>query len=301
MDTILSGVYGLMDRLLPFAFAEPAFMKRALLALLFTAPSAAALGVPLVQHRMAFFSDAIGHSAFTGVALGVLLGVSPSWTMVAFGAVVAVAITLVKGRTELSSDTVIGVFFSTVVALGIAIISRQKGLTRNLQAFLYGDPLAVTDAELLWMASLVLLVAVFLAFLYNRVLLMGIHEGFARTKGVRVPAVEISFALVVALVVTAAIRTVGILLVTALLVIPAASARNIARGAASALWVSVGIAVLSGFAGIAASWYLDTATGATVVLVASLCFAATALMQGRSPKEINERKYFVAPTSGPSL
>ena len=134
--------------------------------------------------------------------------------------------------------------FWTVIALGIAIISRGKGLTRNLQAFLYGDPLAVTDAELLWMAALFLLVSAYLAFLYNRILLLGIHEGFARTKGVRVPAVEISFALVVALVVTAAIRAVGILLVTALLVVPAAAARNVARGAASALWVSVGIAVL---------------------------------------------------------
>jgi len=219
-ETILAGVFALTDRLLPFAFAEPAFMKRALLALLLTAPAAAALGVPLVQHRMAFFSDAIGHSAFTGVALGVLLGVSPSWTMVAFGLLVAVAITLVRGRTGLSSDTVIGVFFSTVVALGIAIISREKGLTRNLQAFLYGDPLAVTDAELLWMGALFLVVAAYLAFLYNRILLLGIHEGFARAKGVRAPAVEISFALVVALVVTAAIHTVGILLVTALLVIP---------------------------------------------------------------------------------
>jgi zinc transport system permease protein len=228
---------------------------------------------------MAFFSDAIGHSAFTGVALGVLLGVSPSWTMVAFGALVAVAITLVKGRTDLSSDTVIGVFFSTVVALGIAVISREKGLTRNLQAFLYGDPLAVTDAELLWMAALFLIVAGYLALLYNRILLLGIHEGFARTKGVRAQAVGISFALVVALVVTAAIRAVGILLVTALLVIPAATARNVARGAASALWVSVGVAVLSGFAGIVASWYLDTATGATVVLAAAACFAVTALVR----------------------
>jgi len=96
LETILSGVFTLMDRLLPFAFVEPAFMKRALLALLLTAPAAAALGVPLVQHRMAFFSDAIGHSAFTGVALGVLLGISPSWTMVAFGVLVAVAITLVN-------------------------------------------------------------------------------------------------------------------------------------------------------------------------------------------------------------
>jgi len=277
VETTLSFVFALMDRLLPFSFAEPSFMKRAILSILLTAPAAAALGVPLVQHRMAFFSDAVGHSAFTGVALGVLLGVSPSWTMVAFGAFVAVAIILVKGRTDLSSDTVVGVFFSTVVALGIAVISREKGLTRNLQAFLYGDPLAVSDTELLWMAGVFLLVCAFLALLYNRILLLGIHEGFARTKGVRAQAVEISFALVVALVVTAAIRAVGILLVTALLVIPAATARNVARGAASALWISVAVAVLSGFSGIVASWYLDTATGATVVLAAAACFALTAL------------------------
>ena len=122
-------------------------------------------GVPLVQHRMAFFSDAIGHSAFTGVALGLILGISPSWTVVAFGAVVAVAIVLVRGRTGLSADTVTGVFFSAVVALGIAVISRERGLTRNLQAFLYGDLLAVTDAELAWMAVLSVLVAGYLLLL----------------------------------------------------------------------------------------------------------------------------------------
>ncbi|HEX9191892.1 MAG TPA: metal ABC transporter permease [Candidatus Deferrimicrobiaceae bacterium] len=284
MDWILSGVFGLMGHLLPFAFAEPAFMKRALLGLLLVAPAAAAIGVPLVQHRMAFFSDAIGHSAFTGVALGLILGISPSWTVTAFGAIVAIAIVLVRGRTGLSPDTVTGVFFSAVVALGIAIISRERGLTRNLQAFLYGDPLAVTDPELAWMAALLLLVSAWLALSYNRILLLGIHEGFARTKGVPVRAVEISFALVVALVVTAAIRAVGILLVTALLVIPAAAARNVARAAAPALWISVGIALLSGISGIVASWYLDTATGATVVLAAACCFALTALYRSARPE-----------------
>jgi zinc transport system permease protein len=284
MEGILSGAFALMGHLLPFSFAEPAFMKRALLGLLLVAPAAAAIGVPLVQHRMAFFSDAIGHSAFTGVALGLILGISPSWTVAAFGAIVAVAIVLVRGRTGLSPDTVTGVFFSAVVALGIAIISRERGLTRNLQAFLYGDPLAVTDAELAWMAALLLFVTAWLALFYNRILLLGIHEGFARTKGVPVRAVEISFALVVALVVTAAIRAVGILLVTALLVIPAASARNVARAAAPALWISVGIALLSGVSGIVASWYLDTATGATVVLAAACCFALTALYRAARPE-----------------
>jgi zinc transport system permease protein len=269
-----------MGHLLPFGFAEPLFMKRAIVALLCVAPAAAAVGVPLVHFRMAFFSDAIGHSAFTGVAIGVLLGVHPLLTMVAFGLFVAWAITLVKGRTELSPDTVIGVFFSTVIALGIAVISAQKGLTRNLQAYLYGDLLAVSETELLWMAALLFGVAAYLFLAFNRIMLIGVHEGFAKSMGVPVRALEISFALVVALVVTTAIRAVGILLVTALLVVPAASARNIARGAVSAFWGAVAIAVASGLSGIAASYYLDTATGATVVLFAAAFFAVTAMLKG---------------------
>ncbi len=277
MDVIFTSIYGVMDRLLPFAFAEPAFMKRAILAMLLIAPTAAAVGVPLVHFRMAFFSDAIGHSAFTGVALGVLLGIHPLLTMVAFGLFVAWAITLVKGRTELSPDTVIGVFFSTVIALGIAVISAQKGLTRNLQSYLYGDLLAVSEMEVLWLAFLFLGVGAYLFLTFNRLMLLGIHEGFARSRGVPVRALEISFALVVALVVTAAIRAVGILLVTALLVIPAAAARNAARGTALAFWGAIAVSVVSGLAGIAASYSLDTATGATVVLFTSAFFALTAV------------------------
>jgi zinc transport system permease protein len=279
MDPLLSPVYALMDRVLPLAFAEPEFMKRAILAVLFIAPAAAAMGVPLVQFRMAFFSDAIGHSAFTGVALGVLLGIHPLLTMIAFGLFVACAITLVKSRTGLSPDTVIGVFFSTVIALGIAVISAQKGLTRNLQAYLYGDLLAISGAEVVWMGALFLGVAAYLAAAFNRILLLGVHEGFARSLGIRGRALEISYSLVVALVVTTAIRAVGILLVTALLVIPAAAARNVARGAPAAFWIAIGVSLASGIAGIAASWHLDTATGATIVLFSAAFFALTALLR----------------------
>jgi zinc transport system permease protein len=277
VEPLLDFLFSAMGRVLPFGFAEPLFMKRAILAMLFIAPAAAAVGVPLVHFRMAFFSDAIGHSAFTGVAIGVLLGVHPLLTMVAFGLFVAWAITRVKGRTELSPDTVIGVFFSTVIALGVAIISAQKGLTRNLQAYLYGDLLAVSGTELLWMGALLVAVGAYLFLTFNRIMLLGVHEGFARSMGVPVQALEVSFALVVALVVTTAIRAVGILLVTALLVVPAAAARNVARGAVSAFWVAIAIAVVSGLSGIAASYYLDTATGATVVLFAAALFAATAM------------------------
>jgi zinc transport system permease protein len=281
-QSLLDPFFSAMGHLLPFGFAEPLFMKRAILAMFFIAPAAAAAGVPLVHFRMAFFSDAIGHSAFTGVAIGVLLGVHPLLTMVAFGLFVAWAITLVKGRTELSPDTVIGVFFSTVIALGIAVISAQKGLTRNLQAYLYGDLLAVSDTELLWMGLLLVAVGAYLFLAFNKIMLIGVHEGFAKSMGVPVRGLEISFALVVALVVTTAIRAVGILLVTALLVVPAAAARNVARGVVSAFWAAIAIAVISGLLGIGASYYLDTATGATVVLFASAFFAITALLKGLS-------------------
>lgn len=280
--SLLDLLFSATGHLLPFGFAEPFFMKRAILAMLFIAPAAAAVGVPLVHFRMAFFSDAIGHSAFTGVAIGVLLGVHPLLTMVAFGLFVAWAITLVRGRTELSPDTVIGVFFSTVIALGIAIISAQKGLTRNLQAYLYGDLLAVSETELLWMGMLLGVVGAYLFVAFNKIMLIGVHEGFAKSMGVPVRGLEISFALVVALVVTTAIRAVGILLVTALLVVPAAAARNVARGIVSAFWAAIAIAVVSGLLGIASSYYLDTATGATVVLFASAFFAITALLKGLS-------------------
>lgn len=272
-ETLLAPLYAAIGKILPFAFAEPLFMRRAIAATLFVAPAAAAAGVPLVQFRMAFFSDAIGHSAFTGIALGVLLGIHPLGTMVAFGLFVAWAITRVRGHTGLAQDAVTGVFFSTVVALGIAVISAGKGLARDLQPYLYGDLLAVTDGEVLWMGALAAAVFAYLGCAFNRLMLLSAHEGLAKTMGVAPRAMELSFALVVALVVTTAIRAVGILLVTALLVIPAAAARSVARGLPSAFWIAVGTALLSGILGIAASFRLDTATGATIVLFAALFFA----------------------------
>ncbi len=283
-STAIAPLLQLLGHLLPAEMASLDFVKRALLAILLVGPAAAAVGVPLVHFRMAFFSDAIGHSAFTGVALGVLLGFNPLLTMVAFGLFVAWAIATVKGRTELSTDTVIGVFFSTVIALGIAVISARKGLTRNLQGYLYGDLLAVSDDEILWMAAIACFVAAYLFVTLNRLLMLGAHEGIARAMRIRTRTLEISFALVTALVVTTAIRAVGILLVTALLVVPAAAARNVARSVASSFAIAVGIALLSGIGGVVASFYLDSATGATVVLFSSACFAVTLAVRAVSAR-----------------
>lgn len=281
-DALVQPFLDLVGFIFPFSFAEPDFMRRALLAMLLTAPMAAMAGVPVVQARMAFFSDAIGHSAFTGVALGVALGIDPSLTMLLFGLLVAASIAMVKERTGLSPDTVIGVFFSFVIALGIAVISARKGLGRNLSSFLFGDPLAASSTDLVAAAMLFVVVVAYLAWGWNRLLLLSIHEGVARTRGVRARLVEVSFALVVALAVTAAIRTVGILLVTALLVVPAAAARNVARTSAGALVVAVVVALLSSVGGLALSYHLDTAAGASVVLCAIALFVVTLVGPKRS-------------------
>lgn len=264
----MDAIYHLMDQL-PFAFTGDLFMKRALLAVLLVAPVCAAMGVMVVNFRMAFFSDAISHSAFTGVALGVLFGIDPLYTLVAFGIVVGLAIISVRRLSSLSVDTVIGVFFSFAVALGIVIISARKGLTRDLHSYLYGDVLTVGDGEIALMAVLAVAVALFLAFWFNPLFLTGINERLAKAQGVPVKALEYAYALLLALVVTVSIRVIGLLLVTAMLVVPAAAGRNLAQSVRSMFWASIGVGLASGVIGLIASYYWDSATGATIILAAS--------------------------------
>jgi len=264
----MDALYHLMDHALPFAWAGDLFMKRALLAVVLVAPVCAAMGVMVVNFRMAFFSDAISHSAFTGVALGVLLGINPLYTLIAFGIVVGLAIISVRRLSSLSVDTVIGVFFSFAVALGIVIISARKGLTRDLQSYLYGDVLTVGDGEILAMGLLFLAAIVFLSLWFNALILIGINERLAKAQGIRVKALEYGYALLLALVVTLSIRVIGLLLVTAMLVVPAAAGRNLAGSVRGMFWASVGIGLASGVIGLIGSYYWDSATGATIILVA---------------------------------
>jgi len=271
----MSGVYDFIGAILPFAWAEPLFMKRALLAVLIIAPICAAMGVMVVNFRMAFFSDAISHSAFTGVALGVLFGLDPIYTLIGFGVLVGLAIILVRQRSTLSVDTVIGVFFSFAVALGIVIISARKSLTRDLQSYLYGDVLSVTDTELLGMFALFAVCTVFLALFFNDLFLIGINERLAKAHGIKVRFLDYAYALLLALVVTVSIRIIGLLLVTAMLVVPAAAGRNLARSVRSMFWCSILVGILSGVSGLIASFYGDSATGATIILMAAGLFLAS--------------------------
>ncbi|MBW2146483.1 MAG: metal ABC transporter permease [Deltaproteobacteria bacterium] len=265
-------IYGFMDMILPFAWAQPDFMKRALLAVLMISPLCAAMGVLVVNFRMAFYASAISHSAFTGVALGVVLGIDARITLILFGLLMGAAVTAVRRGSELSEDTAIGVLFSTSVALGIAVISAMKGLARNLEPYLYGDILTLGDQDILLISLLFIGVMTYIAIYYNRLVFLAVHEDLAHTRGLRVKRLQYIFSLVLALVVTMSIRTIGILLITALLIIPAAAARNMSRSACGMFWTAMAIACLSSVFGLMGSYYWDTATGAAMVIGAAAAF-----------------------------
>ena len=261
-------LYASLSHLLPFDVMQARFMQQALIGLLLIAPMAAAMGVQVINFRMAFFADAIGHSAFAGVALGLIFAVSPHWTMPLFGLAVGLAIMAMQRRSALSTDTVIGVVFAAVMAFGLAMVSRDRGVARDLQRFLYGDILTITEPELLGLALLFVLVMVFQAWGYNRLLYISLNSVVARTHRIPVATCQYLFAGLLSLVVMFSVWAVGVLLVTALLIVPAAAARNFARSAGSMFWWSLLVGATSSVAGllISAQEWAHTATGPTVVL-----------------------------------
>lgn len=274
-----SPVYSLIS-LLPLESLQARFMQQALLGLLLLTPMAAVLGVHVINFRMAFFSDAIGHSAFAGMALGLILAVNPRLSMPLFGVLVGLGIMAVRRKSALSADTVIGIAFSAIVAFGLAVVSRFNGVARNMQQFLYGDILTISEDEIAFLALLFLALMLFQTLGYNRLLQIALNPITARVHGVRVAFWQYLFAGLLALVVMFSVRAVGVLLVTAMLIVPAATARNLARTAGGMFWWALLVGLSSGFAGLtlSAQEWLSTASGATVILSACAWFALSAAL-----------------------
>lgn len=276
--------YAFINTVLPFQWLEPNFMKNALLAMLVAAPLFGALGSFVVSNKMSFFSDAIGHSALTGIAFGVLLGIrDPLIAMVGFSLILGFAIITVKTKGKSSADTIIGVFSSTSVALGIVLLSATGNFARY-QKYLIGDILSITPQEILLLAVVAVGAAILWIAMYNKMLLANLHRTLAKSRGIRVFATEQLFALLTALIVTIAIRWTGLLIINALLVLPAAAARFVTRSSRGYLLVAILISLLSSVVGLAASYYLGAASGATIVLVNGaiflICLVAGTLRRG---------------------
>lgn len=271
-----SPVYTLIG-LLPLDCLQARFMQQALLGLLLLTPMAAVLGVEVINFRMAFFSDAIGHSAFAGVALGLILAVNPRLSMPLFGVLVGLAVMVVRRKSNLSADTAIGIVFSAVVAFGLAVVSRAGGVARDMQQFLYGDILTISEGEIAFLGLLFLGILLFQAVGYNRLLAIALNPVMARVHGIRVALWQYLFAGLLALVVMFSVWAVGVLLVTAMLIVPAATARNLARTAGGMFWWALLAGISSGFAGLtlSAQDWLATSSGATIILVSCCWFAAS--------------------------
>ena len=278
METLFNPLYASLQSWVPFEWAQFSFMWRAVLAMGVIAPLCAVMGVHVVNFRMAFFSDAISHSTFTGVALGILLGLDPFYSLIGLGVLAGLFITQLKRRSELSSDTIISVILSGLVAIGITLLFvRQE--TRNFDAYLYGAILALTDGELVFLFLVGGLIFILMAGWFNRLILISLNMNLASSRGIAAGRMEYLFAVLLALVVTFSLRAVGLFMVTALLVIPAATARTLARGIGSLFWIAVGAASFSGLSGILLSFYLDTPAGATIILISCLLFLLSWIRQ----------------------
>ncbi|WP_298196737.1 metal ABC transporter permease [Desulfosporosinus sp.] len=279
--------YSLVDLLLPFEWMQYAFMKNALLGVLLVTPIFGLLGTMIVNNKMAFFSDSLGHSALTGIAIGVIVGnifpfmeIKPIWSMLVFSVLITIAILVVKEANTASTDTIIGVFSSTAVALGLVILTRNGGFNKY-SGYLIGDFLNISPSDLLTLGIVFVLVILLWVIIFNKLLLSSMNPSLARSRGIRVKQYEYIFAIIMAVIVTISIQWVGILIISSLLIIPAASSRNIAKNMRQYHIYSVLIALTSGLAGLILSYFWGTATGATIVLITSGFFALTFVMKLR--------------------
>ena len=264
---------------LPFDWLQHGFMKNAFLAVLLVTPLFGLLSTMVVSNRMAFFSDSLGHGAFTGLAVGVLLGwLSPLLSLVAFSIVFALLITYIKSRSSTSTDTIIGVFSSTGIALGLMLMSRGGGFNKY-SSYLIGDLLSISPEEIGSLFFGFLAVVLVWALVFNSLLVLSINASFARSRGVAAFLTEGLFASVLAVVVAVSIQWVGLLIINSLLVLPAAAARNIAQDVKSYHLLSVAIALLSGVAGLLLAYYCNMAAGASIVVVAAAVFFLTLLLK----------------------
>jgi zinc transport system permease protein len=267
--------YALCD-LLPLEMLRWDFMKNAMLAILLMAPLFGLLSTMIVTGRMSFFSDALGHSAFTGIAIGAICGIAaPIWAAVLFSIFFALLFSYVRTRSNQAADTLIGVFSSTAVALGIFVATLGGGSFTKYNKYLIGDILSIAPSESGMLALTLVGVAAFWVIHSNRLTLTAIHPQLASSRGIPVKVSNTLFTVAIALVVTLSISSVGLLILNSLLVLPAASSRNVSRNLKQYHLFSILFALTAGLGGLTVSYYIGASAGAAISLILALIFSVT--------------------------
>ncbi|MDD5935563.1 MAG: metal ABC transporter permease [Clostridiales bacterium] len=275
----MNGIYQIMESILPFEFMKYDFMKNALLAVLIITPLFGIVGTMIVNNKLAFFSDALGHSVFTGMAIGILLGVSDTnVSTILFAVVFALLLNWIKRKNTVSTDTIISVFSSTSTAIGLVILSRNGNFSKYSALFV-GDILNISPKEIGLLILIFIIVLLFWFFCFNKLHAVSLNSSLAKSKGINIRLLENIFAVIIALLVMLTIKWVGILIINALLILPAASARNISSNMKEYHIFSIVISLFSGLLGLLLSYYLSLATGPTIVIIAAVIFFSTLIMK----------------------
>lgn len=271
--------YSLWDAL-PLEMFHWTFMQNALLAILLMAPLFGLTSTMIVTGKMSFFSDALGHSAFTGIAIGAIFGImSPTAVSVIFSLVFALLFSYIRSKSNHAADTLIGVFSSTAVALGIFVATMNGGSFTKYNKYLIGDILSVTPGEIVMLAVVLAAVLVFWAAASNRLTLSVVYPQLASSRGIPVNMIQTVFTAAIAVVVTLSISWVGLLILNSLLVLPGATARNISKDLKQYHLFSVLLALFGGITGLCISYYLGVSAGAAISLALALMFAVSFLLR----------------------
>jgi len=255
------------------------FMLRALLAGILVVLVSGPLGCVVVWRRMAYFGDTLAHGALLGAGLALAFDFNALFAVLLVGIVLSLLLILLQRKKDISSDTLLGIMAHGSLAIGLVLLAmmQNQGMRVDLMAYLFGDILAVGWGDIGWMALAAVLVIAGLAFIWRALLSIAVHEELARSEGIRVDLVAVQFMLLIALVVAVAMKLVGILLITALLIIPAATARRYARSPESMALLAVLAGVLSVLLGLLASLQWDSPTGPSIVVASVLLFFASRL------------------------
>lgn len=268
-------IYTVLEFLLPFEFIDYTFMKNALLAILLITPIFAVLGTMIVNNKMAFFSDALGHSALTGIAVGMLLGISNiNISMILFAVIFALLLNFIKNKTTYGADTIISVFSSIAIALGLAILA-QTGNFNKYSSYLVGDILSITPAEILYLFITFIAIMLFWYFMFNKLNVISINKTLAKSRGINTKLIDNIFVILIAVIVMISIRWIGILLINSLLILPAAASRNIAKNMRSYHLLSVIFSMFSGIVGLILSYYWNIPTGPMIVIISGIIYFLT--------------------------
>lgn len=253
------------------------FMKRAFAAILIITPLLGMIGTMIVHKKMAYFSDALGHSALTGIAIGVVCGIADTnISLVLFAVVFAFLLNQINRKHLAATDTIISVFASCSTAIGLAILSKGGNFSKYA-SLLVGDILSITTKEIVYLIIIFAITLLFWCFAINKLNAISIHPTLAKSRNISVRLLEDIFAIIIALIVTLSIKWIGILLINALLILPAAASGNISDNMKEYHGYSVLFSVFSGIVGLTVSYFTNVATGPMIVIVASVIYFATYL------------------------